>query len=119
MENGATTNQGVVGHILKGVSTVVNGPFCASLGPNFLNLFSKYHCCPKEYFAPRVLQSYEDFCKLFKNANPQLKECLTASIVDVRINVNRYIDAVVRAGKCCNTCPVSTFNAYVYFFTVI
>lgn len=110
LETGVTTNQGVVGHLLKTASNVTNSAFCETLGPNFLNLFSKYNSCPKGSFAPHVLQSNEKFCELYENSDAQLKDCLSTSVVDVRININGYTDAIARVGKCCNICPVSIFS---------
>lgn len=114
LENGVTTNQGAVGSLLKKTSTALNYAACASLGANFLSLFSKYNCCPKEAFKIHIFQCIEEFCEFYANASPELRKCLATSVVDIRINVNKYVDAAARVAECCNICSVSTFHMYFW-----
>lgn len=106
---GALTNKGLVGHLLMAASQRVNNVSCLTLGPDFLNRCSKYNGCPKGSFAPNAFQSYEEFCECYRNADPQLQDCLSITVVDSRMNVKGFTDITIRIGECCYTGEVRIF----------
>lgn len=111
----ATSNYGVLGHILTDTTAGINKVFCSLLGPNFLDLFSKHNCCPNELIAPHVCESIEKFCEWLKNGGPEIQDCVSAAVIDVRINVNGIIAGKANVGKCCNIPVSSTDFLYKLF----
>lgn len=120
IENGTFTGDGVVGHLLNGVSHSVIQLACSALGPDFLQILLNHHNCPNGAVLPTIFKSYQKFCEFYKNACPTIKKCLTDAAVKIRLNVKGVVDILGLIGKCCASCGgngefnVKIKNAYQF-----
>lgn len=100
-------DDGIVGHTLNGASDGVNTVACTCLGPYFLKGLEGSHKCPNGIFFPTIFNSWPNFCKYYKNADPDVQKCLSPSAIDLQGNFSGIIDIYGTLGKCCCTTQVS------------
>lgn len=109
IDSGAISGQGLVGHLLTGVTDGAKKLICSNLGTNFLYLLSGHSQCTKIVASrgPNAFKSLKSFCKFYEKADKKTQKCLSTASIDVNINLHGIGAGRLRIGECCKRRAVS------------